>query len=419
MSETFYNIASKIPLISSITKFFVMRVFFEQFLGGETTEDCSPKIQALRQEQIGVLLGYNIEAELDGSRKDPSLILDQTQKVLESIELQAKLAREICPSTAATGGDNRFWVRVKVSGLLPDPIALLHGSMAIIEARQSKGLDKDVPYPGLPHDGDWEAALSGKQVTAADRRQLLDLYATLDAIMTKGRDNNIRIVIDAEQTWYQPVIDSLTDEFMQKYNTIGGSATCIASFQAYLRRYPQLIDQQVLRAQRKGYKLLFKQVRGAYIKTEAERWRREGREGLGPVWDTKADTDASFNYGLEKALSVIHQQVQATGTTQIGAIFATHNSHSIDLGIQLLEKYGLSKRMGESDKLIVANEVAGSIAFGQLYGMKDDLTNRIAGSIETADGFPLVVKRIGQFWREEEGLARRGFGWGGNYVDDS
>jgi len=25
-------------------------------------------------------------------------------------------------------------------------------------------------------------------------------------------------------------------------------------------------------------------------------------------------------------------------------------------------------------------------------GMKDDLTNRIAGSIETADGFPLVVK---------------------------
>lgn len=27
-------------------------------------------------------------------------------------------------------------------------------------------------------------------------------------------------------------------------------------------------------------------------------------------------------------------------------------------------------------------------------------------------------QRIGQFWREEEGLAQREFGWGGNSVDD-
>ncbi|GLA18572.1 hypothetical protein AnigIFM62618_006222 [Aspergillus niger] len=414
MSETLYNILSKIPIVSSVTHFFVMNIFFSQFLGGETTDDCIPKIQDLRKGHIGTLLGYNIEAELDGTSKNPELIRAQVERVMESIDAQGQLGRNFYPDTSATGGDNRSWVRIKVTGLLPQPIALLHGSDAILTARESKGLDIDVPYPGLPHDGDWEAALNGKQVTPADRQQLLELYATLDRIMAKAREQNVRVVIDAEQTWYQPIIDSLTDELMQKYNNLDGPAICVASFQAYLRRYPQLLDQQVLRAQEKGYKLLFKQVRGAYIKTEGERWAKEGRKGPGPVWGSKAETDASFNYGIAKTLATVSSQIQETGHSQIGAVFATHNSTSVDLGIRLLEEHGLAKRRSSDGRLIVSNEAAGSISFGQIYGsaycsvslhednpranpilgMKDDLTNKIAGSIATIDGFPLVIKSM-------------------------
>jgi proline dehydrogenase len=345
-----------------------MRTFFNQFLGGQTTEDCIPKIEALRKDQIGTLLGYNIEAELDGSSKDSQLIVAQTQHVLSSIDAQGILAKQFWPDSSTTGGDNRCWVRIKVTGLLPHPAALYRGSNAILKAREENGTDKDVPYPGLPHDGDWEAALNGKDVTDADREQLVNLRATLEAIARKARDNNVRIVIDAEQSWYQPVIDSLTDELMQKYNTLDGPATCIASFQAYLRRHPQLLDEQIRRADEKGYKLLFKQVRGAYILTEAERWKKEGRGGEGPVWSTKAETDASFNYGIEKTLAIVADQVRTTGYSRISGVFATHNSISIDLGLQLLEKYGLAERKSADDKLLVTKEAAGSIAFAQLYG---------------------------------------------------
>jgi proline dehydrogenase len=368
MSEPLYNITSKIPIVSSISNAFVMRTFFNQFLGGETTEDCIPKIEDLRKRQIGTLLGYNIEAELDGSSKDPQLILTQTEHVLASIDAQAKLAKKYWPDSSATGGDNRFWVRIKVTGLLPHPVALFHGSNAILKARADKGLDKDVPLPGLPHDGDWEAALTGQGVTEADREQLLSLRSTLEAIASKARDNNVRIVIDAEQSWYQPVIDSLTDELMQKYNTLDGPATCIASFQAYLRRHPALIDQQIRRADEKGYKLLFKQVRGAYMVTEASRHKEEGRQGHGPVWPSKAETDASFNYGIERTLETVADQIREDGKSRISAVFATHNSISIDLGISLLGKYGLAERTAADDKLVVRKEVAGSIAFAQLYG---------------------------------------------------
>ncbi|EON70078.1 hypothetical protein W97_09344 [Coniosporium apollinis CBS 100218] len=394
MSESFYQVLTKIPVLSSITHAFVTRTFFNQFLGGETTEECIPKIEKLRKHQIGTLLGYNIEAELDGSSKDPQLILEQTRHVLASIDAQGKLAKQYWPDTSATGGDNRCWVRIKVTGLLPHPIALYHGSNAIMKAREARGLNKDVPYPGLPQDGDWEAALNGEGVTNSDRDQLISLRATMEAIASKARDNNVRIVIDAEQSWYQPVIDSLTDELMQKYNSLDGPATCIASFQAYLRRHPQLLDQQIRRADEKGYKLLFKQVRGAYMVTEAARWKKEGKKGEGPVWSTKAETDASFNYGIEKTLSTVADQVRQTGHSRLSAVFATHNSISIDKGIQLLKKHGLAERKSDDSRLLVSKEAAGSIAFAQLYGMKDDLTNKITGSVATEGGFPLVVKSM-------------------------
>ncbi|KAL4967063.1 FAD-linked oxidoreductase-like protein [Aspergillus stella-maris] len=394
ISESLYNVLSKIPILSSVTNTIVMRTFFKQFLGGESTQECIPKIKALRREQVGTLLGYNIEAELDGSSKDISLIQTQTEHVMTSIETQGELARKFCPDVSATGGDNRCWVRIKVTGLLPNPSALYHGSNAILDARKTKGFDLDVPYPGLPHDGDWEAALHGKGVTDADRRELITLRLTLEKIAEKARQYNVRIVIDAEQSWYQPVIDSLTDELMQKFNTLdGGPATCIASFQAYLRRYPQLLEQQLKRAEEKGYTLLFKQVRGAYMVTEAARWEKEGLEGPGPVWATKEETDKSYNYGINRTLDVVAKQIQIDGQSRISAVFATHNSRSVDLAIELLEKHGLAKRDSD-DRLVLCGQAAGSIAFAQLYGMKDDLTNAITSSVAAPGGFPLVVKSM-------------------------
>ncbi|PLB42665.1 FAD-linked oxidoreductase [Aspergillus candidus] len=399
MSETLYTILSNMPLISSITNAVVMRTFFNQFLGGETVTECIPKMETLRANQIGTLLGYNIEAELDGSSKDINLIRAQTEHVLASISAQGRLARRFWPNPDATGGDNRCWVRIKITGLLPNPGALYRGSNAILAAREARGLDADVPYPGLPHDGDWDAALAGEGVTGADRAELVELRRTLETIATRARENNVRVVIDAEQSWYQPVIDSLTDELMQKYNSNsmvdgGGPATCVASFQAYLRRYPQLLEQQIARAEEKGYKLLFKQVRGAYMVTEAARWEREDREGDGPVWSTKEETDASYNYGVEKTVATVAEQLRRDGRSRVSVVFATHNSISVNLGIRLLEKYGLAVRQEGDDRLFVSGEVAGSIAFAQLYGMKDDLTNQITGSIATEGTFPLVVKSM-------------------------
>lgn len=396
-----------------ISKSFIMHTFFDQFLGGQTTQDCEPKIEQLRHGDSGVLLGYNVEATLDGSPKAPELILRQTQSVLESVDAQARLSAKFCGERASDPNvDTKCWVRIKVTGLVNDPSALYHGSNAILATRRRRGLDMDVPYPGLPHDGDWQAALSGEAVTAGDRDQLVRLRGTLEAILSRARDKNVRVVIDAEQTWYQPVIDALTDELMQKYNKLGGPATCIASFQAYLRRYPQLLEQQLQRAEAKGYRLVFKQVRGAYIVTEEARWKRDhGDDSMGPIWPNKEACDKSYNDAMDKSITFMAKQIKEHGQAKFGAVFATHNSHSIDKGIQLLEETGLATRPAGGDKLVLNDKLANSVTFAQLYGrtrghgewrgmvltwsvtgMKDDLTNRITGSIRAENGLPIVIK---------------------------
>ena len=388
-----YNVVSKIPLISSIANSFIIHTFFNQFLGGQTTEECIPKIKQLREAQLGTLLGYNIEATLDGSSKNPGLILKQTEAVLESIDVQAKLAKEFVGDAASNPDiDNKCWVRLKITGLLNDPSALEVGSLAILESRAARGLDKDIPLPGFPHDGDWEAAINGKGVTDYHRDQLVRLRAIMEAIISKARDNNIRCVIDAEQSWYQPVLDALTDELMQKYNKIGGPATCIASFQAYLRRHPQLIEQQIKRAEEKGYKLLSEQVRGAYIVTEAAWWKKKFGEEGSVVWPTKEDTDKSYDGTMEKAISRIAAQVRSNGSARFGAVFATHNAHSVDKAVQLLEQTGFLAKQPRSGMLVLDQNIANSVTFAQLFGMKDDLSNKITGSLTSVNGLPLVVK---------------------------
>ena len=120
VSESLYGAVSRIPLVSSIANTFIMQTFFRQFLGGQTINDCVPKIETLREKHIGTLLGYNIEAELDGSSKDPQLISMQTQHVLSSIEAQGMMVKKSCPDMKGTGaskGDHRAWVRIKMTGM--------------------------------------------------------------------------------------------------------------------------------------------------------------------------------------------------------------------------------------------------------------------------------------------------------------
>lgn len=80
---------SKIPGVAAITEFIVRRTFFSQFVGGETTSECTVVMEQLRKEGIGSMLVYSVEVDEDHA---PS---GATQKEIMEAEGEAKVAETL------------------------------------------------------------------------------------------------------------------------------------------------------------------------------------------------------------------------------------------------------------------------------------------------------------------------------------
>jgi proline dehydrogenase len=166
-----------------------------------------------------------------------------------------------------------------------------------------------------------------------------------------------RLLIDAEQTRFQPAIDNLVLELQQKYNATTERDTPLIynTYQCYLKDAPERLHRDVERSERFSYHFGAKLVRGAYMDGERASAKSEGVES--PIRDTLEDTHLSYNesvkYLLEKSV--------VPSDTNIEFMCATHNQDSIEKATKLMDELGIPPE-------------SSSIYFAQLYGMADNLT---------------------------------------------
>jgi proline dehydrogenase len=71
---------------------------------------------------------------------------------------------------------------------------------------------------------------------------------------------------------------------------------------------------------------------------------------------------------MDKTLAAVAAQIQRTGKSRISAVFATHNSLSLDEGLEALQRYQLIEGIDENGRLRIPAEVAASFTFAQIYG---------------------------------------------------
>lgn len=143
-------------------------------------------------------------------------------------------------------------------------------------------------------------------------------------VLVSGDDSlmsRIKLMIDAEHTWYQPALDAFTLLLSQEFNkppkagsgekwngplilyvtsnsarlsnlsriwlpTImkRHSLTFSGTYQCYLVRQPEYLTASLQHAKENGYALGIKLVRGAYFMQERQKWKDEGRPGADPIW---------------------------------------------------------------------------------------------------------------------------------------
>lgn len=276
----------------------VRSTIFEQFCGGESQDDCMPLVKKMRKENVYSVLDYSVE----GKENE------------EEFEKAADTKIEIIKYAADTEA-------------IPFAVA---------------------KPTGLGRFEIWEKVTANDTLTQDEQKEWDNIKARFERVCQAAYDNNTRLLIDAEESWMQDAADNFVEDMMRKFNK--EKAIIFNTLQCY--RWDRLSYVKAIheRAQKEGFKLGFKTVRGAYMEKENARAKKNGYQT--PICEDKEATDVNYNAVMCYCIDNVDDISQFIGT---------HNEVSTYMALQLMNQ----KDIYLSDD---------RIWFGQLYGMSDHIS---------------------------------------------
>ena len=229
------------------------------------------------------------------------------------------------------------------------------GAIDALEWTQSLPLEA---LPGLVAQCRLAGPLYNASPTADEVDAMRRMLARLDTIALTAKDAGVRLMIDAEHSYFQPAIDNAVLRLQRLHN--GGDAPVVFNtYQCYLRDCLPRLELDLERSRREGWQFGAKLVRGAYMEHERARAAELGRAD--PIQPTAEATHANYDAAVELLL---HSPPVPHATW---LMVATHNEASIVRAASALLR-------GE------ARVPSHQVAFGQLLGMADHLTFALSAS---------------------------------------
>ena len=275
----------------------IKSTIFKQFVGGETTHDCSTTIAELGKYNIGTILDYSVEGK--ESELDFEHCLTET---LETIK-KAKDDKYIPFCVFKVTGLARFDLLVKVSG-----------KHALNETETQE----------------WER-----------------VKKRVDAICSQAYQNNQAIFIDAEESWIQAAIDDLANENMARYNK--QKAIVYNTFQLYRHDRLTYLHESIKNGKTGAYHVGAKLVRGAYM--EKERARAIEMNYPSPIQLSKEASDKDYDLALKLCVDNIDVMGLCAGTHNeksslcLVELMKQKNIDSSDSRIYFSQLYGMSNHI--------------------------------------------------------------------------
>lgn len=200
----------------------------------------------------------------------------------------------------------------------------------------------------------YEKVGAKSELSQSEKAEWNRVEARFDKVCGEAHQNNVPLLIDAEESWMQDAADDLVSQMMRKYNK--EKAIVFNTLQMY--RWDRLDYLKNLHQQAKteGFYIGMKIVRGAYM--EKENLRAEEKEYPTPICESKEATDLNYD-------AAIHYMVENLDRM---AIFAgTHNELSSYKLMEYLQELKVEKNDAR-------------IWFGQLYGMSDNISYNLSAN---------------------------------------
>ncbi|XP_049878901.1 proline dehydrogenase 1, mitochondrial isoform X2 [Pectinophora gossypiella] len=202
-----------------------------------------------------------------------------------------------------------------------------------------------------PKSGQMRRLIS--QISKQEEAQFRNMLRRLNTVIQAANEVDVRIMVDAEQTYFQPAISRITLEMMRRYNK--DKFLVFNTYQTYLKNTYNEIVTDLEQAQRQNFYWAAKCVRGAYIEQERARAAAMGYED--PTCENMEATTASYHKCLKEILSRVRGEMKG----KVGIMVASHNEDTVRYAIQLMKEYDIKPE----DRVV---------CFGQLLGMCDHVT---------------------------------------------
>lgn len=195
------------------------------------------------------------------------------------------------------------------------------------------------------------------QLSSKEEEMFRNMIRRLNTLIKTAKDLDVRVMIDAEQTYFQPAISRITLEMMRKYNT--EKAIVFNTYQCYLKDALKEVSTDLEQAKRQKFYFGCKLVRGAYM--EQERARASALGYPDPINPSYEATTEMYHKTLSECLRRIKDQKDKGKPNTIGIMVASHNEDTVRFAIEKMKEVGVNPE----DKVI---------CFGQLLGMCDYIT---------------------------------------------
>ena len=297
MKMTSFAISWKLPVQGLIKS-----TLFDQFCGGETMEEAASTAAVIGKFGVGTILDYGVEgkeSELDFDKAVPEFI--------KAIKY-------------AASNKNIPFISLKVTGFAR--FALL------------------------------EKIHSGAQLNTDEQAEWKRIGDRIDFICKAAHDNNIMVLVDAEESWIQKPVDDLTDAMMARYNS--KKVIVFNTFQMYRHDRLVFLQQSHKTAVAGNYLLGAKLVRGAYMEKERNRAAEKGYPS--PIQPSKAATDNDYDAGVLFCLEHLND---------LAVFIGTHNEASCLKAAKYMQDHNMP---AHNDR----------VYFSQLYGMSDNISFNLA-----------------------------------------
>ncbi len=285
-------------------RYMIKKTLFQHFCGGENIRDCEQTIAHLAQYNVHTILDYSVEG------KESEADFDRT-------------------------------------------------TQEIIDTQERSVLDDHIPFSvfkltGIARFALLEKASSGETMTESERSEYDRVRHRVERICKRASELERSVMMDAEETWIQPIMDELMLEMMHRFNK--EKAVVYNTFQMYRHDRLQKLKELQQQAEKDGFYPGIKLVRGAYMEKERARALEKGYPS--PIQKDKASTDRDYDDALRFMVEHIDRFSICAGS---------HNENSAGVLVKLMDENKIPKNDSR-------------VYFSQLLGMSDHISFNLSNA---------------------------------------